>query len=89
MSPVTILGNGDLWTAWNDGHVTTNGAVAWRDDAETWAVGFTTDGPQIKPLAMRYNGADWTAAKTDIDGASAIPTRVARISGPKWPLLGR
>ncbi len=32
MSQVTILGNGDVLTGWNDPSIVPGGAVAWRDD---------------------------------------------------------
>lgn len=67
-APATIVNRGNGWTripADSPGDEDGLMAVAWRDDAETWAVGFTTDGPQIKPLAMRFNGAGWA-----VDGPS-------------------
>lgn len=68
--PATIVNRGDGWTrvaASSPGDEDGLMAVAWRDDAETWAVGFTTDGPDVQPLAMRYNGADWSVDKPSIN----------------------
>jgi hypothetical protein len=64
-APASIVDRGDGWTrvgASSPGSEDGLMAVAWRDDADTWAVGFTTSGAEVKPLAMRWTGSGW---KTD------------------------
>ena len=47
-------------------------AVAWRDEARPWAVGFTTTQGRLTPLAMRWNGKRWTTHKPKPN--SQLPT---------------
>ena len=70
-APASMVNRGDGWTrvgASSPGEEDGLMSVAWREDAETWAVGFTTIGPDVKPLAMRWNGSVW---KTDRPNVAA------------------
>ena len=87
-APATVINRGgNEWTRIvSDGPGDEDGlmAVAWREDAETWAVGFTTIGPDVKPLAMRWNGSEW---KTDrpLVGASVAAFTDVTIVGDGSP----
>ena len=50
-------------------------AVASGED-NTWAVGFTTQGPEVKPLAMRWNGKAWTTDRPAVAAAVGVFTDV-------------
>jgi len=73
-APATVVTRGDDWT-----RVSSSGpgdedglmAVSWREDADTWAVGFTTIGPDVKPLAMRWNGAQWKTDRPNVTASVA------------------
>jgi hypothetical protein len=56
-------------------------AVDWANGVDTWAVGFTTIGPEVKPLAMRWSGAEWTTNRPAIGAAVGVFTDVTIVSG--------
>ena len=90
-APATIVNRGDDWTRVpSSGPGDEDGlmAVAWREDADTWAVGFTTIGADVKPLAMRWNGADWKTDRPNVASAVAVFTDVT-IVGDRQPLRRR
>ncbi|MEX1295861.1 MAG: VCBS repeat-containing protein [Candidatus Limnocylindrales bacterium] len=74
-APATMINRGSGWErvpASSPGDEDGLMAVAWRDDAETWAVGFTTDGPAVRPLAMRFNGAEWKVDKPAVNAEVGV-----------------
>ncbi len=73
-APSSIVNRGDEWTrigASSPGEEDGLMAVAWREDADTWAVGFTTLGADVKPLAMRWNGAEWKTDRPNVGSSVA------------------
>ena len=43
---------------------------------DIWAVGFTTEGPNVKPLAMRWNGSGWEVDRPIVSADVAVFTDV-------------
>ncbi len=69
-APASIVNQGGEWSrvpTVSPGDEDGLMAVAWRDDTETWAAGFTTSGGQLMPLAMRWNGSEWKTDKPRLD----------------------
>jgi len=61
--PAAIINAADRWTrvyAGSPGEEDGLVAVASRNSNDAWAVGFTTINRQVMPLAMRWNGREWT-----------------------------
>ncbi len=64
-TPATLLNDGSHWSrifTSSPGNEDGLMAVATREDAGTWAVGWTTVNGKVMPLAMRWDGSRW---KTD------------------------
>ncbi len=73
-APVSVVNRGNDWNrvvASSPGDEDGLMSVAWRDDSDTWAVGFTTLGAEVKPLAMRWNGAGWKTDRPNVDASVA------------------
>ena len=82
-APATIVNRGNGWSrVFTTGPGDEDGlmAVAWREEADTWAVGFTTIGPDVKPLAMRWNGAEWKTDRPKVGSSVATLTDVTIVS---------
>ncbi len=78
-APAAMVDRGNGWTrmpASGPGDEDGLMAVDWREGMDTWAVGFTTEGPNVKPLAMRWNGSRWEVDRPAVAAAVAVFTDV-------------
>ena len=69
--PATMVYRADEWTRVHTGSPGDEdglNAVASREGAATWAVGFTTVKGQVMPLAMRWTGRDWNVSRPQARG---------------------
>jgi hypothetical protein len=90
-APATLVLRGNTW----DRVFTTSPgdedglmAVTWADSADTWAVGFTSIGPDVKPLAMRWNGAEWRVDRPAVLASVGILTDVTIVGGGSPLVVG-
>lgn len=70
-TPATIVHRSDEWTrvyTGSPGEEDGLTAVASRNGDDTWAVGFTTIGGRVMPLAMRWTGRDWNVSRPPARG---------------------
>lgn len=77
-APATLVNRGNEWERVPTlGPGTEDGLMGVATGrGSTWAVGFTTQGPEVKPLAMRWNGKSWTTDRPRVAAAVAVLTDV-------------
>lgn len=77
-APATLVHRGTAWERVSTrGPGTEDGLMAVATGkGGTWAVGFTTQGPYVKPLAMRWNGKEWTTDRPRVGAPVAVFTDV-------------